>query len=1257
MKKILPVLGAICTISVFALVGCGGGNRQEIVVSATAEQVELKDTEVSDYDYTSLFTITVDGESVAVLSEYVNSSAVSEAAGSYDVTCTYQTKNASVKVVVSESVRTLELLQEHVTLRLKQVKSFDFNALFEAKVNGKKVEITGDMVETDVAEALGEYTYTVTYGTQNKTLKVTVEDDVLIVPSARSLQIESTALADYDFTELFSLYVDGAAVKVTEAMLDTSALANAEEGKDYSVSLSYDYHGTVKTQNTTVKVVAETPYTVTVKNYETYPHGATIDLTSLFEIKRGDETIPVTADMITGEVDYNVVGNEDSVSTITLHFNGTEYVATVTVKAGVVIGYANGDRVTVLAGTDKASYAFAKDFVVMIDGTRFRIIPENYFEDLDAVNFDEAGEYEVTLKIPYSNQRPTISGVRFTYVEKKITYVVTEIHSEIQLYNETVTLAKGTKSYNAFSNLSVSINGALQTLTTNPEWANPITATCYAEVLTEIDFASANVQEVRVAVYPSGPDGEPETVSFRLVIQSDIVITAESKGIFAGATVFTKDLFQITEDGNPVAVTYDMITGKVDSFTPGVYEITASYGGLSRKATVTVFDNAMKGVYHTRLTTIPVEEDDDDDDGEYGDYGDYGEGEYSLRAASTSNVFVLDDLIIAEDGSITVNGQRATVVGGIDERTLLIHFGSYDYTLYYENGIVVLDVDNSVKLAFGEYKRPLVYFNEEVWRIDEHVVINYGDQHVLQNTFPYYSIDTFKLVAVDGGAETWYGLKVHLVDKTSSDTVYAVTWGEVVYADDFAMKQGASSSLTFLGEEYRFVMQSRETGKISKNLSQNKYAGKSFSGKVDGQNASLRVSGGGTSESFELYVNNARVFHVGNFEMSNAKNSYVDYATDTVFLYNYETNRTQFSYKFKLDLTNNTFTVEERDMYYGKYETDTMFVYLDGYGTGVVNFNKVTFTYTRITYTVQKGIVTVRYVDVVPDFEYGQTAEFYIGEFLNVLTVKDFASFSGETFVNSIVTDGAIVEISSTTFGVSPQGRQNLLDAIRIVTKDGELQGDAKKNAVVTSTVSFSTPGYYQFTIDLTVNGQQVSARYAVQVLADAKPDETVYTTYGNGVMFPANSFSLDKYAHAILVCSGVRFEGIAAAQEDGSFIVKAFSESGALVVATGKPIASGLIQLTVTGAASFTDYFTTGTGRVCGINGYVLREFTVGAQKTYLVAPAVTATGEVVQAEIVSGDGGAGTVFRVTGAQGERLVQIVNWGRTTDGLILLENN
>lgn len=1242
---------------------------------ADSYQLVLKDWEVDGYDFTALFSVTVDGAKVAVDSAWVDVSAVKAESGTYEVVCSYGGDTATVYVTVETTVRKLAFTPAAnggaITLLRSQVDGYDFNALFKATEDGKTVTITDDMVETDVEAKAGEYTYTVSYGT-SLTLAVIVRDDILVVPAYRTAEVAEDALDGFDFTSLFSLYVEDKAVKVTPEMIDASAAENAEKGDTFDVAFSYTYKNTPYTAKVAVKIVDAAQYTVGVKDAETYPHAENIDLTTLFEVKKDGKPVPVTSDMITGEIDYMIDNGEtEKVSVITLHFNGKTYDAHVTVKSGVVIGYKNGDRITVTKGTNKAKYPFAGDFSVTVDGVGFLAIPEAYLVGYDALDFDTVGEYSVTLRIPYCNTRPTLSGgVTFAYTEKTIKYVVSEYDSSVRVYKEHVTLKNGTTSYNPFDNINVLVNGKLMNLTSNKDWISAIT--CYAEVKSDaIDFTDAATQKVVVDVYASGLNAAPVTVEFDVTIESGIVVTAKDLGVFAGATLYTKDLFTVEKNGEPIEVTYDMITGKADTFTPGTYEITVNYEGMTATANVTVFESGMQGTYRTKLTTIPVSSDDDDDDAD-GDYGWggsgddwYGDGEYSLTPTSASGATAraatggttLGDMVIAEDGSIVVDGKKATIVGGVDESTMLLQIGTNNYTMYYDNGIIVLDPDNSLKLGFSDYRRPLVYFNTDMWTVETKVEINYSDSHVLGNSFVGYTIDTFKLKSTKSDDVMWYGLKIQLVEKQSADTIYRVSWGEAVFADGFKQKEGEVSSVTFLGDVYGFTMNSAGVAKVNRSTTNTALKG-TYRGSYNGADARLVV---GDNGGFEFTVGGNKLASYILNDYGNYKNSYVDDATKTIFAYKFKDDGSNlaFSYKFKLDTEKGTFAVEERDGYYGRYETDGMFVYLDGYGTGAVNFDTSTFASTQIKYTVKSGVVCISFVNISQSFKYGERAEFYLGEFLNTLAVKSADSdvFAGKRFVNAIITDGAVINIDSGVIGKTTTnlGTAELLQAIHIITKDGELDTAAKTAAVDLAYVSFGTPGFYNYSIALSVGGKDVTANYAVQIADTVDGDPTVYTAFGSGVMNGSVALNLTAHGTATIIATGVRYEGTASAISGGKFVVKAYAQNGSVIVAECTKVADGVLQVTTTGAISLTDYFTTGSNRVCGIDGFAIREFTVGTQKTYIVSNAASLAGEVAEVVFESGSGDADSVMTVTTSNGTKRIRIVTWGKTSDGLIVLD--
>ena len=497
MKKILLALLLLVSLSALSLTACSSPSnnshqsekesvsvqestvpKDEYTITAKQAEITVKDEEVESIVYKDLFEIHKNGQliyaSATFTEEYFD--------GGFIVTCSYNGLSASVTIFVIETIYTLDLSVDRVTLGLSQLSDYDFNALFYATKDGAILAITPDMVTSTVKAEVGVYEYTVWAGDLSQTLTVEVVDHVVeVVKTYATYQIEVGAIATFDPTVLFALYVDGQAVQVTSEMVDASVLSSALAGESYDVAFSATFGETTATATATVTVKEDSQITVNAKNVVTYPNGEFIDLTTLFEIVKGDQVVPVTPSMVSGSIDYSQVG----INTITLTYLGEQYTATVEVKRGVIISYATADTVIVKKGTDAKSYPFANDFKVIVNGIHFTAI-DGYI-DASAVNFNAVGEYTATIKVPYNDQNLTLSGVKFTYFEKTITYVVVEYDYSLEIKEELVTLPQATTSYDVFKNLKLTINGKNQTFTNIKGYADPIT--CYAEVLTDsIDF-------------------------------------------------------------------------------------------------------------------------------------------------------------------------------------------------------------------------------------------------------------------------------------------------------------------------------------------------------------------------------------------------------------------------------------------------------------------------------------------------------------------------------------------------------------------------------------------------------------------------------------------------------------------------------------------------------------------------------------------------------------------------------------------------
>ena len=236
-------------------------------------------------------------------------------------------------------------------------------------------------------------------------------------------------------------------------MIDASALVGAVAGNDYEVVITVTEENTTRTASAVVTVIEESQLVINAKNLVVYPNSEYVDLTQLFSITKGGETIPVTADMVLGSINYNAIGE----NVITLNYQGETRTAIVEVKRGVIITPAYAETVVVKKGTEQEKYAFENDFKVLINGIRFTAISE--YINTDNVDFSVAGEYTVTIKIPYNDQKLSLSGVKFTYYEAELTYVVVESEYSLSVKEETVVLPLGTQSYYPFNNVRLVING------------------------------------------------------------------------------------------------------------------------------------------------------------------------------------------------------------------------------------------------------------------------------------------------------------------------------------------------------------------------------------------------------------------------------------------------------------------------------------------------------------------------------------------------------------------------------------------------------------------------------------------------------------------------------------------------------------------------------------------------------------------------------------------------------------------------------
>lgn len=408
-----------------------------------------------------MFKILVNDVEQVVLDSYIDFSQVTTTPGKYEVICKYKEKSASLKVNVVKTIYDLTLSKEEITLKQSASLTYDYLSLFSASIDGVKQEIKEEQITTNLKNEEGTYQYTVNFNGIIKMLTIHIIPDhnLEVILSYPIYYLEISQVTTFDYTQLFSLYIDNQAIEIDMSMIDTSSITNPVVNTQYQIIFQYQMDEIMVSEAAVVKVVEDEQIIITAKNIVTYPNDEFIDLKSLFEIKKGDEIIPVTSDMIEGAIDYSKAGNSE----IKLTYQGQEVIAIVEVRLGVVIDYHTSDTIIIKKGTSQQNYAFENDFDVTINGIKFDNLQNSYF-DLSEIDFDNVGTYQVTLTIPYNDKALSLSGVKWTYYEKTIEYVVVENEYKITIKNDDLIINKDDLKYNIYSNLEVIINNRNQTL-------------------------------------------------------------------------------------------------------------------------------------------------------------------------------------------------------------------------------------------------------------------------------------------------------------------------------------------------------------------------------------------------------------------------------------------------------------------------------------------------------------------------------------------------------------------------------------------------------------------------------------------------------------------------------------------------------------------------------------------------------------------------------------------------------------------------
>ena len=131
-------------------------------------------------------------------------------------------------------------------------------------------------------------------------------------------------------------------------------------------------------------------------------------------------------------------------------------------------------------------------------------------------------------------------------------------------------------------------------------------------------------------------------------------------------------------------------------------------------------------------------------------------------------------------------------------------------------------------------------------------------------------------------------------------------------------------------------------------------------------------------------------------------------------------------------------------------------------------------------------------------------------------------------------------------------------------------------------------------------------------------------------------------------------YSGLAAFEADNTaFRGRAYSNDGGIITIRGSLLHDGVLQVIASGAANFTELYTTGASHVAGGDGAVLRAYTVAGDTYYRFAASLSSVGEEATVTCLNTDSPfvVGAILVVETATQTIHVRIDSWGSTTSGL------
>ncbi|MBC1870113.1 LPXTG cell wall anchor domain-containing protein [Listeria seeligeri] len=393
----------------------------------------------------------------------------------------------------------------------------------------------------------GTYPLTYTVTKDGKTAEVTIQ--VTVAADLTSIDAhDSTIYAGDTWTaeDNFDSALNKAGDTVPFADVTVSGTVNTDVAGTYPVT--YSYNGVSKTINVTVKdkQSAINAHNSTIYTGDTWTAEDNFDSA----LDKDGNSIDFADITVSGTVDTTKVGEND----ITYTHDGVSTTITVTVKENKE-GISAHDSSIYVGDTWTAEDNFDSAFD----------------KDGNSVTFDDV---TVTEKPTVDNNKVGAYEVTYTYGKesKTITVTVKDIQTAVNAHDSTIYI---NDSWSAEGNFDSALD----------KDGNKV---AFADV-----EVSGTVDTDKAGVYPVTYTYDGVSTTINVTVKDSLTaVTAHDSVIYAGDKWSAEDNFDnaTDKDGNKIDFKDITVTDatKVDANTPGVYQVTYSYDGVSTTINVTV---------------------------------------------------------------------------------------------------------------------------------------------------------------------------------------------------------------------------------------------------------------------------------------------------------------------------------------------------------------------------------------------------------------------------------------------------------------------------------------------------------------------------------------------------------------------------------------------------------------------------------------------------------------------------------------------